>query len=208
MKNEHILRDPIWQFIGVVVGLVSIFMAFLALPGSTQGIAIISIIILSIILILAFSRTVTTLSLFATLFAGIGFICLCIVDSLAYYHVSFFAHDFGLVAPGVVYAKSELGLIILIIEHLMILSAFIAFSFACVKKKDFITIIGLIFMYIYFILLIIPDLYIANFVPLRVLFLDLCWPKSFIGTVVTLLGLVGYALLFIHKPKHRSSPGI
>ena len=64
-SKQDVLRDPIWQFIGVVV---SIFLAFLTLPASVQGVALVGIAIACIFLIFIFAGKVAGLWRLAILF--------------------------------------------------------------------------------------------------------------------------------------------
>src|SRR5260370_15075725 len=98
-SKQDILRDPIWQFIGVVVVIVAIFIGFLTLPASVQGVALIGIAVTCIFLIFIFAGKVVGLSLLVVLFFFIATIWFFLISGLTYYQASFFVSNFGLYAP-------------------------------------------------------------------------------------------------------------
>jgi hypothetical protein len=92
-NNRDILRDPIWQFIGVVVGAVAIFMAYLTLPSSIQGATLVMIVVTTIALLLIFVRNKTTWLLLTCAFPLVSCVWSLIIDGLTYYQMPFFGSD-------------------------------------------------------------------------------------------------------------------
>lgn len=202
-NNQDILRDPIWQFIGVVVGIVTIFIAFLTLPSSVQGIALVGILVAFIILAFALAENITKLSWTAALFLFIGYIWFGIIATSTYYHVLFFSENFGLDAPGVVYAKSNLGLTLLMMQYILWSATFLLFIYLFALKESYIRIIGTLLLFMFLLFGSIPNLYLANFVYIKVLGLDFFRPKTIWGVIVCLLGLYGYILLFFARSRRN-----
>ncbi len=195
----------IWQFIGVIVGVVAIFMTFLTLPSSAQGTALVGISIVCIISIIAFfTKNVVTLSLVTALFFFIAFIWFGLIAGLTYHQVPFFTENFGLDAPGVIYAKSDLGLALIIIEHILWFTVFFLILCLCIIKKNYIMLISDMLLYTFWLFTSIPNLFMPNFIDVKVLsIIDLDWPKTILGIAVSLLGFFGFVLFWIAPSNRR-----
>lgn len=189
-----VLRDPIWQFIGVVL---AIFLTFLTLSPSAQGIAIVGIAITCIFLIFVFARKIGGLSLLTVIFFFIWCIWFFLISGLTYYQVPLFTGTFGLVAPGVVYAKSDIGIGLLITGYILFSISWLLLSLECLIKRDYIMMLSFIFLFVFTLYGSIPALYTPNLAYMRLLFIDWVRPKTFLGFIVCFLGVLGFILFFV-----------
>src|SRR5207302_1020457 len=95
------------------------FLTFLTLSPSAQGIEIVGIAITCIFLIFVFARRLGGLPSLVSLFLFLWGIWFFLINALTYNQVPFFTENFGSVASGVIYAKSDIGLALLIIEYIL-----------------------------------------------------------------------------------------
>src|SRR5258708_39718392 len=64
------LQDPIWQVVTTVIGVTSLIIAIIALPGSSQLIGIVVIVIAAVLIIFIFARSKHTTTLNRTAFGS------------------------------------------------------------------------------------------------------------------------------------------
>lgn len=192
-NKQDLLRDPIWQFISVVVG---IFLTFLTLSPSAQAVALVGIAIACIFLIFVFAGRVTELWRIAILFFIIWNIWSFIIAEFIDVHVPFFVDNFGLVTEGVIYSKSDIGLALLVIKYLLLFIAYFLFFLICFKNRLYLMALNVISISIFMFCVSVPLLYTPNFFYGKVLGIDLLQPKSVLGDIVCLLGIFSFLFSF------------
>jgi len=177
------------------VGIVAIFMAFLTLPAPAQGTTLVVIAITCIFLIFIFARKAIGLWRLAILFFIIWTIWASIISGFTDYHVPFFVENFGLVTDGVIYAKSDIGLALLIIKYILWFIAYFLYFLICFRKRYYLISLVIIFISIFIFYVSVPFLYIPNFIYVKVLGIDWLQPKTVAGDIVYFLGI--FSLFFI-----------
>ena len=203
-NNHDILRDPIWQFIGVVVGVIAIFMAYLTLPSSVQGTTLVMVVVTTIALLLIFIRNKTKRLLLTCTFFLAGCTLSSIIDGLTYYQMSFFRENFGLAAPGVIYAKSDIGLALIVIEYILwITILFLCISW-CLVKKNYLMALSEILIFMCMLFFSIPNLYIPNFFNIKILTIDFGYPKTAVGLAIYIMVCLGFILFILSDTKKPS----
>jgi len=206
-NNYDILRDPIWQFVGVVIGVIAIFMAYLTLPSSVQGTTLVMIVVTTIALLLIFVKNKAKRLLLTCAFFLAGYIWCLLIDGLTYYQMPFFREIFGLTAPGVIYAKSDIGLALIVIEYILWTTTLLLCLYFCLAKKNYVMALSEILIYICLLFFSIPNLYIPNFLDIKILIVDFGYPKTTLGLVIYMVVFLGFILLFLSgtkKPSHFS----
>ncbi len=205
-NRQDILRDPIWQFIGVIVGIVAIFMTFLTEPSFVQGTTLVMIVLSFIVFILLLTRNRTGHILLASIFFFLlSLITYAFVTGLTYDQLPFFKENFGLDAPGVIFAKSDIGLSLLVIEYILWATTFLLGSYLSVVKKRYMLLTSITLLFTSLLFFLIPSLYMPNFINIKVLTMDMSYPKTALGTVIYILCSLGFILLVLAPSKKSNS---